>query len=548
MMRKTKILIVDDKPENVLALANLIASPDVEVVKAVSGNEALEMLLKHEVALALLDVQMPVVNGFEVARFMRSAVRTRTIPIIFVTAAQVSQGSIFEGYESGAVDYLTKPLDAHIVRSKVRVFVDLDQRTKALEQKLREVEVLKIEAEESSRAKSRFLANMSHEIRTPLGAVLGFSELLKFDDQPSEDRQTYITAIERNGKLLLKLIDDILDISKIEADRIETERAKIPLVELIRDLESMHGLRAAEKGVRLTIKASGPLPRSVSSDAVRLKQILNNLIGNAVKFTAKGSVDVTVSIDPPQGDAPAQLRFVISDTGCGLSAAESARLFQPFMQADSSTKRRYGGTGLGLTIAKRLANLLGGDVALVRADKDGGSTFEATIDPGSIDHAALEDGARLLGAPAATGTPVAALENRLVNRRILIVDDALDNRTLMKRVIERSGAAVDVGENGLEGVEKAMAGTYDVVILDIQMPVMDGYEAATELRRRGFDRPMIALTAHAMAGERERCLSAGFDGYLSKPIVRADLVEAIANMAEFGRNAAPGSSAALLKK
>jgi len=546
-MYKTKVLIVDDKPQNILALANLLAAPDVEIISATSGNDALEMLLKHDVALALLDVQMPVLNGFELAQLMRSAERSKNIPIIFVTASQRTDESIFAGYDHGAVDYLTKPLDPHIVRSKVRVFIELDQRTwslqqktEALAQKLHEVEVLRDAAEAANRAKSRFLANMSHEIRTPLGAVLGFSELIRVSDQSEEERQTCIKGIERNGKLLLTLIDDILDLSKIEADRIEAERIECCLPEVMQDVKVVHAVKAAEQGVKLTFKPATKLPLKIFTDPVRLKQILNNIIGNAIKFTNRGEVTVHISFQHSVDQKNGRLIFRVEDTGCGLSSFEAERIFQPFMQADSSTRRRFGGTGLGLVISRNLANILGGDVVLVSSQINVGSIFEVSIDTGDVQF--TKDATDLFSLPI--GNKLQSEDRSALNRKrldginLLVADDSPDNRVLISRILQLDGAKVDLAEDGLQAVDKAFASYFDVILMDIQMPNMDGYEATETLRKRGYTRPVIALTAHAMHDELERCLRAGCNQHISKPVDRNVLVKAILKLTESSKEQA----------
>lgn len=533
-MYKSKILIVDDKAENILALSELVSAADVEIISATSGDTALEMLLKHEFSLALLDVQMPLMSGIELGRLMRSAERSKGVPIIFVTASQGNQTAIFEGYDSGAVDYLQKPLDVLAVRSKVRVFVELDQNKHALKEKsdtlalkLREVESLREEADAANRAKSRFLANMSHEMRTPLGAVLGFSEILKLPDQTAEDRQNCIAAIERNGRVLLKLIDDILDLSKVEANHLETERVKVSLIELIDDIRSVHGLKAGEKGIAFEIAAEGRLPHFVVTDGLRLKQVLNNIVGNAVKFTAAGHVTVSLALQQDSFKETSMLRVLVTDTGVGLTSTEAQRLFQPFMQADSSTKRKFGGTGLGLAISRSFARLLGGDVVLLKSEKDRGSTFEISVDVGKIDAEALVDATELLEPGQVPVSEVSPDRTALAGISILVVDDARDNRALMKRMLEHAGAEVQLASDGEEAVDKATTQDFNIILMDIQMPKMDGYEATSKLRRLGYNKPILALTAHAMRAELERCLEAGCDQCLSKPVARKKLIEVV---------------------
>lgn len=530
-MKKTKILIVDDRGENLLALSNLLSSEDVEIITAASGMDALALLLEHEIALALLDVQMPQMNGFELARLMRAGSRSRHVPIIFVTASQGTSEQIFEGYEHGAVDYLLKPLDPHVVRSKVRVFLELEQKTKALAQKsldlaakLQEVEALKDAAETANQAKSRFLANMSHEIRTPLGAVLGYADLLRDQSATPEEREVSLAALTRNGQLLLRLIDDVLDLAKVEAERLDVDLQPVAMSELLADVRAVHAHRAEQKGITLKLVPKGLLPKTVITDALRLKQILNNIVGNAIKFTARGGVEVQISYDPQK---KAGLRFEVKDSGIGLSAEQAVRLFTPFMQADSSTRRKFGGTGLGLVISRQLAQLLGGDVVLSQSGTGAGSTFVIAVNAGKEAPKTLVAGTELLTSPLGAGS-TESIAITLGGLKVLVADDAPDNRLLISRMLRFAGAQVETAEDGSEAIEKALKGRFDMILMDLQMPGTDGYEATEKLRRLGFDKPIIALTAHAMKDELERCLEAGCDEHLSKPVNRRILLETLA--------------------
>lgn len=536
-MARTKILIVDDKRENILALESLISTSDVEILSAMSGQDALALLLAHEFGLAILDVQMPEMSGFDLARLMRTAERSKSIPIIFVTASQGTKSQIFEGYDKGAVDYMLKPLDPQIVRSKVRVFVELDQKTKALseksrdlELKLKEMDQLRESAELANQAKSRFIANISHEIRTPLGAVLGYAELLKLPDQSPEDRENFATAIASNGQVLLKLVDEILDLAKVEAEKIEVQRVRMSLAQLIFDLKAVHVNRALDKSIRLNMTADGTLPRYIDSDPVRLKQILNNIIGNALKFTDHGSVDVHFSYE--HLGKSNRLRILVKDSGCGIAGKDAARLFQPFMQVDNSSKRQYGGTGLGLVISRQLAKLLGGDVVLVDSNVGTGSTFAITIDIGPIDAEDLIDHKIIFSNQVTETQAKPVSSSRLDDICVLVVDDAMDNRNLIRRMLTLAGAKVELAESGEEAVHRAMNETFDVILMDLQMPGMDGYEATTMLRDRGYKRPIIALTAHTMKEDMKRCLEVGFDQHMRKPVDREGLLREIAEYAK----------------
>ncbi|MEZ0391983.1 MAG: ATP-binding protein [Pseudobdellovibrionaceae bacterium] len=380
---KTNILVVDDQPENIKALTRLIESDEIEVISAQDADRALNLLMNHDFALAVLDVQMPIVSGFELARLIRGVKRFRGLPIMFVTAHLQEQSFIFEGYETGAVDLLFKPLDPHVVRSKVKAFVQIDQQNKKLKQQLEQMNRLRIEADAANLAKSRFLANMSHEIRTPLGAVMGFADLISQSDISDSEREQFGEAIRRNGHLLLRIIDDILDFSKIEAQRLVLEKVKFNLQELIQDVISILQKRAEEKKIQLSSVFKNSMQQSYLCDPVRLKQILINVIGNAIKFTNQGEVRVemeTRALDlTHENENFDRLTITVTDTGIGMTPEQAESLFQPFTQADASTKRQYGGTGLGLVIAQQLARALKGDLLLKATAPGQGSTFVLTV-------------------------------------------------------------------------------------------------------------------------------------------------------------------------
>ena len=390
------------------------------------------------------------------------------------------------------------------------------------------IEDAKTAAENANSAKSRFLANISHEIRTPLGVILGFSDLAQDPDQSREDQVHSLAAIRRNAEQLSRLIDDLLDLSKIEADRMVTETIRFSLYDLIEEVISSISVVARERGLQLRVDFSGALPSTICSDPLRVRQILVNLIGNAVKFTEAGYVGLTISArqELVQGRASV-LRFAIEDSGIGIAREKVEKLFEPFVQADSSTTRRYGGTGLGLMLSRRLARALGGDLVLERSAPAAGSLFVFSLPVGDFDGILMK--ARSSNVAKSESEAVRATpsfeKNDLDGMKILLVEDSVDNQVLIRRFLANSGARVSVASDGAEGVRMALEGTYDVVLMDIQMPVRDGYQAMRELRERGYERPIVALTAHALKGERESCLEAGFSDYLTKPISRSLLVD-----------------------
>ena len=399
-------------------------------------------------------------------------------------------------------------------------------------------------AESSARAKSQFLANMSHEIRTPMTAILGFAEMLLGEagiDRAPPQRVEAIRTIQRNGEYLLALINDILDISKIEAGKLDVERIRCLPVEVLSEVVSLMQARAAAKNLPLTLEYAGGIPEVIHSDPIRLRQILINLVGNAIKFTETGSVRVVARLVEDTG-RPSLLRIDVIDSGIGMRPDQIERLFTPFSQADSSTTRRFGGTGLGLTISKRLAEILGGSIA-VRSQPGRGSTFSISVETGDISAVKRVTDPRAAAASGRRSAGEARVPSAPLDCCILLAEDGPDNQRLISFLLEKAGAQVTLAENGQVACDEALAAQaagkpFDVILMDMQMPLMDGYQAARRLRSEGCRSPILALTAHAMEGDEEECLAAGCDGYLTKPIHRTTLIAAIAEWI-----ASPGEAA-----
>jgi len=379
-------------------------------------------------------------------------------------------------------------------------------------------------ADAANAAKSSFLANMSHEIRTPLSAILGFSELLTSPDLTDHERQNMTEVIKRNGKQLSGLIDDILDLSKIEAGKLDIERSPVLFSDLVGDIRAMLESRASEKGLRLHIYTANQVPKVIVTDSLRLKQILINIIGNAIKFTRQG--DISVRIEMVVVDGSNRLAFFVKDTGPGIPEDHVHRLFKAFHQADASTTRRFGGTGLGLALSRKLAHSLGGDVVLAESAPGQGCTFVATIDPGPLAlvgheiHHGEEKPTRVVDSAPSRSLNLNACS-------ILVVDDSQDIQTIIAAYLRQAGAFVETADNGREGVSKATTKSYSIVLMDLQMPLMDGHEAVRTLRGSGYTGKIIAVTAHAMEDERRRCLEGGFNDHLTKPVSREQLLRIV---------------------
>ena len=392
---------------------------------------------------------------------------------------------------------------------------------KHVEEELREAKAI---ADSASRAKTEFLAKVSHELRTPLGAILGFAELMLAEPVSRSEKVEFVETIRRNGMSLIRLIDDLLDVSRIEADKLHIEKTRFDLHADVTEILSMMRAKAQDKGIGLRFDLE-EAPHLVYSDEARVRQILINLIGNAIKFTAEGEVWVKVAGQnvASQGTERLKVEITVGDTGIGLSGEQQRRLFEPFSQADPSIRSKFGGTGLGLAVSRKLARALGGDVVLVNSELEMGCEFRLTFDGGMIGQLS---NARPL--PLTSGRTEVPQMQILGGKRLLLVEDTIDNQRMFSRFLGFAGAEVSVEGAAEDAIARLERERFDCVLMDIQLPGINGYEATRELRSSGLKTPIIALTAHAMAGERERCLSAGFDNYVTKPVERAVLVRTIA--------------------
>ncbi|MCK9203397.1 MAG: response regulator [Bacteroidales bacterium] len=668
-LEKFNILIVDDRNENLLALESIIRSDELNIIKAISGNEALAAMLEHDISLVLLDVNMPGMDGFETAELMRGSERTKSIPIIFITATFRQPKQIFRGYETGAVDYLYKPLDRKILQNKIKAYIDffkqkyaLQITTKQLQKTIEELDRAKRVAEEATIAKSSFLANMSHEIRTPLNGIIGMTDLILMDQDIPEQYYEHLTDIKQSSESLLEIINEILDISKIEADKLEIDNVGLSLRDILEKVIHLLSVKTFQKKLEFLCLHDAEMPDKMIGDPTRIRQVLINLVGNAIKFTNKGTISLSVDFKG-MNEGQAMVGFVVKDTGIGIAANKMEFLFESYHQATISTTRTYGGTGLGLTISKRLVELMDGEIG-VQSHLGEGSTFSFTLpmklirDPEpdwklelpvalqslrvlvidnhkehslqmekffkgwniAVDLAFTPDDAlRLIGNPmekkygiifidshmqAYHGEPLIPLikkeyseallpelvlltedksihsirmmeneanrlflfkpvlqrelrnlirvifhlyfnheipqreasqrvEEKAPHRKlnILLVEDQLINQKIVVQLLTRKGWDVTTAYNGLQAVEKSKEILFDLILMDVMMPEMDGFEATRAIRKaktgKNAKTPIVALTANAMKGDREKCMAAGMDDYISKPIHPDDVFRTI---------------------
>lgn len=514
-----KILVVDDRPENIAVIKMLLEGFDLEIISAGSGNEALYLTLEHDFALALVDVQMPDMDGYETVRLLRKVEKTRFLPVIFLSAIYSEEHYQVHGIEAGAVDFISKPFNPRVLTGKVKVFLELYRQRKLLETEIEnrkkiesELREAKTKAEESDRLKSAFLANMSHEIRTPLTTIVGMGSLLATREYPPEKKKEMADFIEKSSSGLITIINDILDLSKIEAGVVRVNHEPVNINNLLKSMYTtcLVDLERSNKGhLELRLKIPERDAVYILTDENRLRQILSNLISNALKFTHEGFIEFGYSI---RGD---RIEFHVKDTGEGIPKEKLNLIFRRFQKINEISR----GTGLGLSIAKRLAELLGGEIN-VSSEQNKGSTFIFTM-PYTMNGKEHESGNS--GRVAKTQP-----EYDWSEKSILIAEDEYPVYFLLENLLEPTKIRITWAKSGEEAVKAfTRDGGFDAVLLDIRMPGMDGIETFRELRKINRTVPIIAQTAYAMNEEREELEELGFSGFIAKPFVRTDIFELV---------------------
>ena len=467
-----------------------------------------------------------------VALFLQRSI-VQPIDNLADVARQVADGNNYllrvEGKVEGELSDLFRAFNSMLDQIQASK-EELQQANDHLEQRVAErtveLERACVAAESASRAKSDFLANMSHEIRTPLNAIMGYADLLNRGwIESSDERAEMLSTMYSSGQHLMNVINDILDLSKIESGQLQLEKGNASPHQILSEVVSLMRVAFREKKLSLDFTWQGPIPERIETDPARLRQILINLVGNARKFTESGGVQVIAHIELDR--EPSKLIVNVIDTGIGIPPDKQTQVFDPFVQADTTVTRKYGGTGLGLSISRRLARMMGGDLT-VDSEIGRGSNFELAIDAGDLRNVPLKASGAVGDILGIRKMALTAETPHLSGLRVLVVDDGSANRKLISLILSRAGVQMAQAENGLEACNLVLGGrTFDAILLDMQMPVMDGYTAAKKLRDRGITIPIIALTAHAMKGDRDKCLQAGCSDFLTKPVSADDLLTRI---------------------
>lgn len=501
-----KFLLVDDLEANLDALEGLLKRDGLELLKARSGPEALELLLLHDVALALLDVNMAGMDGFELAELMRGTERTRRVPIIFVTAGSIDQQRRFRGYDAGAVDFIFKPIEPHILQSKAGIFYELAMQRESLRQ-------IAEEAQAANRAKDHFMAALSHELRTPLTPVLMAVAALQNDpDQPAETHDL-LDMMRRNIELEARLIDDLLDASRIHNGKLTIKSVPVDVHELLRHCLGSIGWEVQDRHFRFVSDFSAPR-HHVLADPVRLQQVFWNLLKNAVKFTP-GTGTITVrTLNPDE----TRLAIQVEDTGIGISPQAKPRIFEAFEQGDASGQPRFGGLGLGLSISKAIVEAHGGTIEADSPGPDRGSTF-------TVSFSVMKD-AHLPSATDADSEPA----NTRRSLRLLVVEDHAPTRAILGRLLTRNGHHVITASSVSEALAAFDPQACDAVLTDLGLPDGSGLDLMRELRQRAPAIVGIALSGYGMEADLHQTKTAGFSAHLTKPIQLEELLQILAEV------------------
>lgn len=529
-MKKINLLILDDKEENIISLEALLSEiKDINIISTTDPNHALKICWKNEISIALVDVQMPDINGFEFVSLLKENPKTSHILVIMVTAISKEDKFLLQGLQSGAIDYLYKPLNPEITIAKVKSFIKQIHIQEEIIQKNHELEVSKLalikankEAEDARKSKEIFLANMSHEIRTPINGIVGIVHMLKGQQLPPEQKD-WVNRLGMAADTLLLIINDILDISKIDSSMMRIEYEDFNLPNLMRDIENLFRIKNNEKEIDFVVSIDPDIPKYVRFDPLRLQQILSNFISNSFKFTEKGSIQFVTELVERKGEK-ATIRFMVKDTGIGIKKDAVEKIFMAFEQADEGITKKFGGTGLGLAIVKKLADLLHGTVE-AQSEYGKGSEFSFTAVMTEV----------VPTSPPQPNTTVAYSQlPKLHTLKVLVAEDNDLNSFTLCHILRTWGCDVTIVKNGLIALESIERKEFDIVLMDTHMPIMSGFEAITQIRKADIKHnrhiPIITISASVLEHEQKAAFEVGADDVIAKPFNPLELYQKIVKL------------------
>jgi len=525
--KKNSVLIADNEELNLIILDNIL-SPFYTVYKAFNGFFTIKMASNNLPDLILMDIDMPDMIGFDVLKVLKAQESTRNIPVIFITDTESIEDEE-KGLALEASDFIYKPLRSKIIRSRVRNQIQIINQFRELAELHKDLEDAVKAAEKANKAKSAFLAKMSHEIRTPLNAVLGISEIQLHDNSLSNDIKEAFSKIYNSGDLLLGIINDILDMSKIETGKLELTLSRYDVYNMINDTVNLNIVRYRDKPISFILNADENIPSFLIGDKIRIKQILNNILSNAFKYTKKGEIELSVKAE--EANDCVTLIFYIRDTGQGMKKDQIEKLFDEYSRFNQEANKMIEGVGLGMSITKSLVNLMDGDIH-VESEAEKGSVFTICLPQKSVSASPIgKEAAQRLCRFRVQNTQQKQRQSigyETCNKKVLIVDDNETNIYVVRKMLSFYKLQIETAVSGFESIEKVKENKYDIVFMDHMMPEMDGIEAVKEIRKLGREyekMPIIALSANAVSGMKEMFLENRFNGFLSKPIIIKELDE-----------------------
>ncbi len=529
-MKNVNLLVLDDKEENIISLSALLSHIDhINIISSTDPNDALKICWKNDISIALVDVQMPDINGFEFVSLLKSNPKTSHITAIMVTAISKEDKYLLKGLESGAVDYLYKPLNPEITIAKVTSFVkqihiqeEIKQKNIALEESRKELILAKEEAEEARKSKEIFLANMSHEIRTPINGIMGIIHIL-MDSNLSDQQREWVTRLNNVSDSLLLIVNDILDISKIDSGMMRIELESFSIKQKLIDISNIFKIKAQNKKLDFELEMDDKLPEFIKSDPLRLQQIIYNFVSNSLKFTEAGKITLKVDV-LAQNQNKHRIKFTIIDSGIGIKEESLKKIFLAFEQGDDGITKKFGGTGLGLAIVKRLADLLEGEVTAISHFGVGSEfSFEAEF----------EEAEQYPQSTAIVEENAVQLEN-FNAVKILVAEDNELNSIMLVHILESWGCIVDTVKNGRQAVDHVNNHDYDLIMMDTHMPIMSGFEAIKAIRKHKEAAksltPIITISASVLEHEQASAYEAGADAVIGKPFNPTDLHKKITQL------------------